>query len=172
MAKWFQRMPDGRGLFFPWGIAGSGYVFESKHDYNRLRVQISFFIPIGTVLPIAAFRWAGFLPFLAALAAVYLFYLIWMQFVLRGLQKCKIPQEESLSPKSEFQESVKFQARIYSPMFLWAVGIASIAFVVAGTFIRIYDPANSQTATACIIFFGLCATCVAFMLVLRQLSSD
>ena len=34
---YFKTAPDGRKLFFPWGVLGRGYAIDSEQDYERLR---------------------------------------------------------------------------------------------------------------------------------------
>ena len=35
-SSYFKTTPDGRKLFFPWGVLGRGYTIDSEQDYERL----------------------------------------------------------------------------------------------------------------------------------------
>ena len=34
---YFKTTPEGRKLFFPWGVLGRAYAIDSQQDYERLR---------------------------------------------------------------------------------------------------------------------------------------
>jgi hypothetical protein len=160
--------PDGRRLFFPWGVMGRGYVIGSELDYERLRRQtkISLIVAFALVFisPLAISKLA--LPrylfgFMVAAEAVAMG--AWMQYLLRGLA--------SPAERLSRQESVTLQARGRSPASLRWPMIGSIAFVALGVILLAIDPAaNWLLATVTIIFFGLCAVVSMFMLVVRQWS--
>ena len=40
-SSYFKTAADGRKLFFPWGVLGRGYLFDSDRDYERLRRQLA-----------------------------------------------------------------------------------------------------------------------------------
>jgi hypothetical protein len=102
-------------------------------------------------------------PYLAPLAAAALlvaFYLAWMWRVLPRLER----SDEKLS----LQESMTSQAQAHSPTVLWVLQIASIAFVVTGVAMLVFDPTSRLTALYCTAFFGLCAVKIARLLILRH----
>ena len=46
----FKTAQDGRRLFFPWGVLGSGYAIASEQDYQRLRRQVKAYMVAMLVL--------------------------------------------------------------------------------------------------------------------------
>jgi hypothetical protein len=158
----FKIADDGRKLFFPWGTLGRGYVLGSDEDYLRLRGQIKIFMiaALGLIVVLGALQSYSYLVFVAVTPVLIGFYAVWMAYRLRGLQ----PSDERLS----WQESMTSQALTHSAVVLWLLEIGSLAFVGAGAFIFIFDPANWLTGIGSILFFGLCAAVFAFMLVLRS----
>jgi hypothetical protein len=155
----FKTTRDGRRLFFPWGVCGRGYVIGSELDYERLRGQIKIFFIVVMALMLGAVALQRYLAALLVLAALYLFYLAWTRYLLQGLQ----PSDERLS----LRESMTSQAREQSPILLWVAEIGSIVLVAASILIFAFDPGNWLVATAGLVFFGLCAASITFMLVLR-----
>jgi hypothetical protein len=139
----FKTTEDGRRLFFPWGVLGSGYAIASE-----------------LVLVIASGMYEPYLAPLAAAALLVCFYLAWMWRVLPRLQR----SDEKLS----LQESMRSQARAHGAVSLWLLEIVSIALVVAGVAMLVFDPGSRLTALACTVFFGLCAAKIARLLVLRH----
>lgn len=157
---YFKTTPDGRRLFFPWGVLGRGYVVGSELDYERLRGQIKIFVIAGMALMLGTVALQRFLAGLLVLAALYVFYLAWTRYLVRGLQQ----SDERLS----LLESMNLQAREQSPILLWVAGIGSIVLVAASVLIFALDPDNWLAVTAGLVVFGLCAASTAFMLTLRR----
>jgi hypothetical protein len=87
-------------------------------------------------------------------------YFVWVSYRLRGLQ----PSDESFS----FRENMTYQALAQSAVVLWLLEIGSLAFVILGAFIFVFDPANWRAGISSMLFFGLCAAVFAFMLVVRR----
>jgi len=159
-SSYFKATPDGRRLFFPWGVMSRGYVIGSEQDYERLRGQLKIYTVVSLVLIIGSVAAAGFLWSLGVVALLILFYLCWLPYLLRRMQ----PSDERLS----LTESMTSQARTHGVAMLWLLEIISVLFVVAGIFILIFDPREWLTGLASIIFFGLCAAMFTRMLILRR----
>jgi Ca2+/Na+ antiporter len=156
----FKTTEDGRRLFFPWGVLGSGYAIASEQDYLRLRQQVKAYMVVTLVLVIVSGMYEPYLAPLAAAALLVCFYLVWMRRVLPRLQR----SDEKLS----LQESMTSQARAHGAVSLWLLEIVSIALVVAGVAMLVFDPGSRLTALACTVFFGLCAAKIARLLILRH----
>jgi hypothetical protein len=155
----FKTGTDGRRLFFPWGVLGSGYVLASEHDYERLQRQIKIYLIVAMVLIIAAIMlkpYAG----IAVTAFLMAGYAAWARNKVRGLQ----PSDEGLS----LDESMTSQGLAHSAGFLWAAVIGSLLFVAAGVLLLVFDPDEWLTALATIVFFALCGASIGRMLVLRR----
>ena len=162
-SSYFKVAQDGRKLFFPWGVLGRGYVIASEQDYNRLRTQLKVYTIVALVLIIATAGLQRYLGALAVGAALIGCYLIWLPFLLRGLQ----PSDERLS----LNESLAAQARAHGTAGLWLLEAAALAFVIAGIVVLVLDPDNWFVALAGILFFGLCAAVFTRMLMLRHRGS-
>jgi Ca2+/Na+ antiporter len=156
----FKTAQDGRRLFFPWGVLGSGYAIAGEQDYQRLRRQVKAYMVVTLVLVIASGMYEPYLAPLAAAALLVCIYLAWMWRVLPRLQR----SDERLS----LQESMTSQASTHGAVSLWLLEIVSIALVVAGVAMLVFEPGSRLTALACTAFFGLCAAKIARLLVLRR----
>jgi len=156
----FKTTPDGRRLFFPWGIWGRGYAITSEEDYLRLQRRFKTYYIVSLALIIGGVA----LQYVVAVAVIVMlimgFHLVWMRSLLRELQ----PSDERLS----LQESMTAQARAYSATGLWLLEIIALVFVAAGVTILVFDPSRWLTALASIGFFGVCAVMFARMLFMRR----
>ena len=159
----FKTTEDGRRLFFPWGVLGSGYVIASEPDYQRLRRQVKTYMVVTLAAVIASGMYDPYRAPLAAAAALVCFYLAWMWSAL--------PRMERSDEKLSLRESMTTQARAHGPVVLWLLEIASIVFVMSGIAIFVFDPGSRLTALFCTAFFGLCAAKIARLIVLRNRTS-
>jgi hypothetical protein len=107
----FKTAEDGRRLFFPWGVLGSGYAIASEQDYLRLRQQVKAYMVVTLVLVIASGMYEPYRAPLAAAALLVCFYLAWMWRVLPRLRR----SDEKLL----LQECMTAQARAHGPVVLW-----------------------------------------------------
>jgi Ca2+/Na+ antiporter len=156
----FKTMPDGRRLFFPWGVLGHGYAVPTVAGYERLRRQVKINTAVSLVLIIAV----------AALQ-----YYLWT-FIVGGLLTAAYAgwayvQTRSLQPTGErmsYQESLTMQALRHNKAVLWLMEAVSILYVATGLIILVVDPQSWLIALSSIVFFGACAAVFARMLVLRQ----
>jgi hypothetical protein len=159
-SSYFKTAPDGRKLFFPWGVLGRGYVIDSEPDYERLRRQVKAYTIVSLALIIGVATLQAYVGAVVIGALLIAFYLGWMRYLLRGLR----PSDERLS----LQDSMTSQARAHSATGLWLLQIGALAFVALGIFILVVDPGNWLVALGSIVFFGLCAGFAARLLVLRR----
>jgi hypothetical protein len=156
----FKTTQDGRRLFFPWGMLGSGYSIASEQDYQRLRQQVKGYMIVALVLLIATNSFKGYVATVIVAALLTSLYLAWMWHLLRRLKA----SGERLS----LQESMTSQANAYGAIVLWLLEIATLALVVGGIFMFVVDPSQWLVALGVTIFFGFCAAMFARMLVLRR----
>ena len=157
---YFNIAPDGRKLFFPWGVLGRGYTIDSEQDYERLRRQVKAYTIVSLVLIVGVTALQAYVGAVVIGALLIAFYLGWMRYLLRGLQA----SDERLS----LQDSMTSQARAHSVTGLWLLQIGALAFVALGIFILVVDPGNWLVAFGSIVFFGLCAGFTTRLLVLRR----
>ena len=156
----FKTTQDGRRLFFPWGVLGRGYSIVTEQDYLRLRRQVKGYMIVSLVLIIASQPFGGYLVLVAVAAPLIAFYFAWMWYLLRRLAN----SGERLS----LQESMTSQAHGHGLVVLWLLEIAALAFVGCGILMLVVDPRQWLIALTSIVFFGLGAAKIAFMLVLRR----
>ena len=155
----FKTTRDGRRLFFPWGVLGGGYAIATEEDYQRLRRQVKTYVVATLALVIASGIYEPYFAPLAAAAILVCFYLAWMWQAL--------PRLELSDEKLSMEESMTSQAQAHGAAALWLLEIASIAFVVIGGVMLVFDPGSRLTALSCTIFFGLCTAKITRLLVLR-----
>jgi hypothetical protein len=158
---YFKTAQDGRHLFCPWGIWGACYVIPSEQEYERRRRQLrNYLVATMALVAVALGAFQSYTPAVIAIALLFAFYLIWVRFLLRGLER----SGERLS----MQEATATQARTHSAAFLWLIEISSLVFVAGGIAVLIAEPGEWQMALGATGFFGLCAGFAAYMLVLRS----
>jgi len=158
----FKTAQDGRRLFFPFGILGRGYVIASEQDYERLRSRLKVYTAVGLVLIIGSGALLGYAGSFAIALVLIAFYIVWLRYLLRGLQS----SNESLSLK----DSTTSQALAHNAVTLWLLEVGALAFVVLGIVILAVNPRNWLIAITSIVFFGLCAASFTRMLMLRRRS--
>jgi hypothetical protein len=151
---------DGRKIFYPWGVFGSGYAFPSNAAYERLNDLLKIYIVVALefTLPAVITRQYIAATILAALAMV--FYAIWTPIELRRLQ----PTEEKLT----YGEGLANIARLMPGWLLWTCEIASLVFVACGFIMLVMEPNRWMVALGGILFFGVCAVLYAVMLMRRR----
>jgi hypothetical protein len=161
IAGQFKIAEDGRRLFFPRGFWGRGYVVDSDSEFRRLRRQMMIYQAVALVLVIAAAMPRQYNPYLAIAVALLLivFYLVWSRSLVAGLQ----PTGDRL----KLRETSAAQARAFGPFVLWFLEIVALAFVAVGVALLLTDPTSRLLAIVTIAFFGLCAACGAYLLLLR-----
>jgi len=156
----FMTAPDGRRLFFPWGMCGSGYAIGSEQEYRRLRGRVITFLIIGIGLIPITLRLPDYFAFLIFMA-LFAFYYIWPLRLLRNTQ----PAAERLS----FRESIALQARSQSDWYWVLMAFGAIAFLIVGCWLLVSSPKDWLIAALAIAFSSLCAVAFALMLVARRL---
>jgi hypothetical protein len=156
----FKTTQDGRRLFFPWGVLGSGYSIASEQDYRRLRQQIKGYMIVSLVLILASNSFEGYAVSVGVVALLMTLYLGWMWYLL--------PRLKVSGERMSLQESMTSQAHAHGVVVLRLMAIGAFAFVGGGIFMLIVDPSRWLVAVASIIFFGSCAVMFARMLVLRR----
>jgi drug/metabolite transporter (DMT)-like permease len=160
----FKTTPDGRRLFYPWGIWGRGYLIPSDEHYERLLGRIKTYTMVSLVLVIAMVVVLKGLWAVLGAAVLMVFYAAWVPSLVRGLQ----PTDEKLT----MSESMATQARTHSAPTLWALLVVALLFVAIGIGMLAFQPREWLIAAVIIVFFGLCAAIFVRMLLLRRRASD
>jgi L-asparagine transporter-like permease len=156
--------PDGRRLFFPWGIWGRGYVIPTEQHYERLLRQIKTYTMVSLVVVIVAVGILKGLWALAAAAVLMIFYVVWIPILVRGLAT----SDEKLT----MAESMTTQARTHNLGTLRLLLVVSLLFVTIGLATLLFDPSQWPLSLTVIVFFGLCAVVFVRMLMLRRRATD
>ena len=159
-AGYFKTAADGRRFFFPWGAMGRGYAIPSEQRYESMHRQLKIYMIASLVLIIAPIAAQFFITGFSIAAALIVFYLAWVPYLLRGLE----PSEERMSVR----ENMVTQARTHNAGTLWALEIIAIVFVVTGIAMLIFDPKQWFVALFGIVFFGFCAIVIGRMIMLRR----
>jgi hypothetical protein len=87
VASYFQTLPDGREVFYPWGrVWGRGYVLNSQREVARLRFQTSLYVFIGLSSLLVIDSWKGVFSACGFLGVWGLVYALWMRYLLPKLK--------------------------------------------------------------------------------------
>jgi hypothetical protein len=156
----FLTAPDGRRLFFPWGICGPGYAIGSEREYKRLQGRVITFLIIGMGSIPITLRLPDYFACLIFVALIA-FYYTWPLRLLRDMQ----PAAERLS----FRESIALQARSQSDRYWSLMAFGAVAFLIVGCWLLASSPRDWLIAVLAIAFSGFGAVSFALMLVARRL---
>jgi len=159
-SSYFKAGADGRQVFFPWGVLGRGYALPSAEACNTLRGKLKIYTIVALTAIIGTSAVRMYLVSAGITAVLVGFYVVWVRFLLRGLA----PVEETLS----LPESYTSQALAHSAVTLWALEISSLVFVIGGALLLAFDRQNWAAALGAMVFFGLCAVAIGFMIVQRK----
>lgn len=160
---YFDALSDGcfkragsNWVFFPWGTLGRGYTIPSDAEYLAIRSSVKCYLLISLPLIVFGGFVFGWLVSLLLLPPIGLFYLL----RVRSLTKRLGTSNERLT----IRESYRAQATSHSTWLLWVLEVASIFFVVVGVLILLADPQGLLVGLAGIVFFGLCAVAIGYMI--------
>jgi hypothetical protein len=160
----FKIMPDGRRLFFPWGILGSGYAIASEQDYLRLHRQLKGYMIVSLVLIIISPNlFEGYVGTGVIAGLLMAFYGVWMWHLL--------PRLTNSGERLSLRETMTTQTQALGPTVLWLLEISTLAFVGCGILMVVVDPSQWLAALGVITFFGLCAAVFTRMLMIRRRSA-
>ena len=152
----FKKDVQGRDLFFPYGILGSGYVLTSEEQKNKIRkfIKIMYIVMLPGIYVAAML--IGFWIAIVILPIYYVWYYFMMKKMMTGLNK----SEEKL----KVSESYKNSARSHNLWVLIVLELFTFVFVIAGIFI-IFSTANLWFGVLTILFFGFCSAAIGYMIV-------
>jgi hypothetical protein len=156
----FKTTPDGRRLFFPWGVLGGGYSIASAEEYDRLPRRIKTYLIASVVLIVGANLFAGYVACFVMAAIFCTFYFGWMWFLL--------PHLEPSGEKMTLNESMTTQALAHGEFGLAVMILASLVLIGGGVVMLVADPNHKLIAIACILLFGLCVAFFARLVILRR----
>jgi hypothetical protein len=142
----FVKTSDGRNFFFPWGLCGRGYVIRSDRGYARLNTWVLVFIALAMpfVYPIV---WMSVLHAVELMIAVWMFYLVGTQVLLRSMN----PPAVRLS----LRESFVIQARSHNSDFFLGITFLVGTVLSGGLFALVFDASDRAVIAPCLMFIGL-----------------
>jgi hypothetical protein len=180
------RLPDGRGVFYPWGISRLVYLVPSDETYRRINRSIIlwgllFFVGGGFLGPVAIdlfvlrpkeFTWYIFFGEAAVcLLPMILMYIRWARKVTQSLplfDSQVVSQALDPTTAPSYEESVKRNMVWHSTFKLYAIFIFSLAFAIVGTGSLIFEDPRDLRMWLCALFFGACTIAVPFAIRIKR----
>jgi hypothetical protein len=184
--KWgTMRLPDGRGLFYPWLVTRLVYLVPSDELYTKIRRSmilwgLLFFFggailgPLAiNVLVVKPKDPSGFLIVIEAavcLLPLILLYIRWARKVTRSLPLFDSRVvNEALDPTAAptYEESVRRNLAPYSLSLLYAAGIFSLGFTIVCIYVGIREP-QEWVLWFGAVFFGACSVGMIFAIRIKR----
>jgi hypothetical protein len=163
----FQRAPDGRVLFRPWGRFGACYLPDEQQQWRRARIQAAFG-GLSLTATVVAIQFLSVTQLFGVVLPIELVlqYLLLALFA-RGLPRTDPPAAPTSRDqrRSLARERFAERARLTGKPRLWAMLVGSLLFVLIGVAMAATG-ASTMAAIGSILFFGACA--VLFALQLRS----
>lgn len=152
----FKKDSQGRNLFFPWGIFGSGFIVESEEQRNQIR---NFFkkmymviVPTIIIIQMAVGFWLNLV-----LIPVYC---VWYYFTIKKITQ-NLPRT---TERLKTSEAYKNSAKSHNLPTLIFLELTSLGFVATGVWLLTIGK-GSFNAYARMGFFGLGAVIFGYMIV-------
>jgi len=159
----FKIDDKGRTLFYPWGVLGRGYIVPNKskeHQIKRFKI-IYHIISIPCMSFIAVAILAGWTK---GLIFVFIFPLCYYLGTVLLLKWLPIVSDTKLGIKESYINSSKS----HSAITLWLMLICSVLLIFAGIIVIVFDKTAWLIGSICILFFGVCACVVGYMIKTRK----
>ncbi len=150
-------------VFFPWGTLGHGYTIPNEEEYRAIRSFVRRYLLVSLPLVVLVGLFVGWLFSFLLLPAFGLFYVLKVRVLTRHLGKS--------SERLTLRQSYRTQAASHSGWMLWLLEVASALFVIIGVVILIANPQDWLIGLASIVFFGLCAVAIGYMIRAKRASS-
>ena len=154
----FKRNKSGQTVFYPWGIAGRGYVIPDEATEARLRK----FVRSSMQLSIPAIIGAQVVSGPALSLTIFAVFVLWFALRVRTLVRSLPLSSERLTLK----EHAATSAKAYGKPTLWFLLTCSVIMLAAALFLVFAGPSSSARVTglACLVFFGPGVILFAYML--------
>lgn len=158
----FKTDSQGRNVFYPWGILGSGYILESEEQKQKFRKFFSrMYMIVFAVIIVVQTVFTAWLN-----VALLPFFYLWFHFALKKMTKGL----EKSSEKLKTSEAYKNSAKSHNLFTLILLELASFVFVALG-FLMVYKGQKVIFGYIAIVFFGLCSCAIGYM-ILSKLKKD
>jgi hypothetical protein len=151
----FKKDSQGRDLFFPWGVLGSGYILQTAEQKEKFRkfFKKMYLVVFATIIVVQSVFTAWY-----NVALLPVFYL-WFHFSIKKMTKGL----ERSTEKLKTSEAYKNSAKSHSLTTLILLEIAALIFVAGGAFI-INKGEKPIIGYFSIVFFGFCAIAIGYMI--------
>jgi hypothetical protein len=156
----FKTDSDGRLLFYPWDVCGSGYVLSDDSKKEEVRKFVSLWYKISLPVLFGIGVGIGWIFALPLLPLVFFWYYFTTARLLRGLP--------TTSTRLTLRESYTSSAKSHTAASLRFLLALSIAFVLAGLLVLLVKREEWIIGLASILFFGLCAIGIGYMMKLKN----
>ena len=156
----FKTDSEGRFLFYPWGVLGKGYVLPDDSKKQEVRQFVSLWYKVSLPAIIVVGAGIGWIFTLGLLPLLLPWYFFTMARLLRGLA--------TTSTRLTLRESYTNSAKSHTTGSLRFLLALSILFVLAGLVIVLLNKGDWIIGLASILFFGLCAIAIGYMMKLKK----
>ncbi len=160
----FKKDANGDTLFYPWGVAGKGYIVEPERVHKRIRNFINIFlmtmIPIGIVGFVVWLLYGVYLSIMI-LIALGIPYIGWYIVVIRMMTSGLAYAGESLTVSESYSNSAKSHSLA---RLIWLIA-GNLIFVVVGFWML--SRGEFVMGSLGVAFFGGCALVVAYMIMVK-----
>ena len=158
----FKRNKSGQIVFYPWGIAGRGYVIPDEATEARVRK----FVRSSMQLSIPAIIGAQVVSGPALSLSIFAGFVLWFAFRVRTLVGSFPLSPERLTLK----EHAATSAKAYGKPTLWFLLTCSVIMLAAALFLVFVGRSigDRMIALACILLFGAAAMLFGYMLRVRR----
>lgn len=154
----FKTDAEGRHLFYPWGVFGTGYILEVEERYQAVRQFCMHTIIFGGLGLIAVLGIVGWWPG----AAFILGFVLWYYFAVRRIIKDLQPSPERLGVAEAYRNSAKSQ----NILLLISMEIFTIAVLATGVWM-LQSGENFLLAFAVVVFSGLTSFAIGYMILVK-----
>jgi hypothetical protein len=156
----FKTDREGKLLFYPWGILGKGYVLPNDSKKQQVRKFLSLWYKVSLPVIIGVGVGIGWIFTVPLLVLVFLWYYFTTARLLRELS--------TTSTRLTLRESYTNSAKSHTTASLAFMLAVSILFVLAGLLVLLVKKEEWVIALASILFFGLCAIGIGYMIKLKN----
>jgi hypothetical protein len=154
----FNMDPQGRDLFYPWGVRGKGYVLPDARSKQRVRSFLKLYYMISLSSIMAVTVTLGSVYAFALVPVLMLWYVLTVRPLLHGLE---VTQE-----RRSVAESHARSAKAHNLGTLWTMLVGSVLFVPVGVWIT--SEGQWLIGLSSVFFFGRCGIVLASMIKSRR----
>jgi hypothetical protein len=179
------RLPDGRGVFYPWGISRLAYLVPSDEVYSTIHRSMIFwgllFFIIGlfagplaihlfvveSLMPGTEYSWYAII--METVVCVLPMFIVYTSWAKKITSELPLFDGQGLDPRTapSYEESVKRNLVWHSTFKLYACFFFSLAFFIVGIYANITDPKAWQMWLVTLIF-GVATVVFPFLIRVKR----